>query len=387
MTLSYFNEPTFKASEQGLPPTPNTHISSVNEIVAELAAGRMVVVVDDEDRENEGDLLMAADYVTPEAINFMARYGRGLICLTLTAERCETLKLPMMTAANGSSYGTNFTVSIEAAEGVTTGISAQDRATTILAAVAKEAKASDIVQPGHIFPLRAVNGGVLVRAGHTEAGCDLARMAGATPAAVICEILNDDGTMARLPDLLVFAAQHNLKIGTIADLIEYRAQHETLVKEQARRQLMTPFGEFTCIVYTDTPTQQTHLALLSGEPNVDTEVLVRVHEPLSTLDWLDINSQHTWPLPQALKTIAAASVGVVVLLNCEESVPDLLAKFKPTATAIAAKPHRPLDLRTYGLGAHILKSLGVRKMRLMTNPTKMPSMSGFGLEITGFLSP
>jgi 3,4-dihydroxy 2-butanone 4-phosphate synthase / GTP cyclohydrolase II len=383
MTLSYFIKPS--ADNYTALANTNTHLSSVEEIIAELAAGRMVVVVDDEDRENEGDLLMAADCVTPEAINFMARYGRGLICLTLTAERCEELKLPMMTAANGSSYGTNFTVSIEAAEGVTTGISAQDRAVTILAAVAKHAKSTDIVQPGHIFPLKAVNGGVLVRAGHTEAGCDLARMAGSSPAAVICEILNDDGTMARLPDLVSFAAQHSLKIGTIADLIEYRAHHERLVQEQARRQLMTPFGEFTCVVYTDTPTQQTHLALLRGEPNDAVDVLVRVHEPLSTLDWLDSNSQHTWSLLQALQTIAASSVGVLVLLNCEESTSGLLGKFIPQP--VISKPSKPLDLRTYGLGAHILKSLGVRKMRLMTNPTKMPSMSGFGLEITGFLTP
>jgi 3,4-dihydroxy 2-butanone 4-phosphate synthase / GTP cyclohydrolase II len=377
------------------------HISSVDVIVAELAAGRMVVVVDDEDRENEGDLLMAADFVTPEAINFMARYGRGLICLTLTAERCERLKLPMMTAANGSSYGTNFTVSIEAAEGVTTGISAQDRAITILAAVAPEAKATDIVQPGHIFPLKAMNGGVLVRAGHTEAGCDLARLSGASPAAVICEILNEDGTMARLPDLLPFAAQHGLKVGTIADLIQYRAQHESLIIEHGRQVLITPYGEFTCIVYTDTPTQQTHIALLRGEPNPESEVLVRVHEPLSTLDWLDMSSQHSWALPKALQTIAAASVGVVVLLNCAEAASGLLGKFAnypvkhaqsaafaATASLDAPSPkHKPLDLRTYGLGAHILKSLGVRKMRVMTHPTKMPSMGGFGLEVTGFLAP
>jgi 3,4-dihydroxy 2-butanone 4-phosphate synthase / GTP cyclohydrolase II len=362
------------------------YISSVETIVAELAAGRMVVVVDDEDRENEGDLLMTADSVTPEAINFMARYGRGLICLTLTAERCEWLKLPMMTAANGSPYGTNFTVSIEAAEGVTTGISAQDRAMTVLAAVAPNAKASDIVQPGHIFPLKAVNGGVLVRAGHTEAGCDLARMAGASPAAVICEILNDDGTMARLPDLLPFAAQHGLKVGTIADLIQYRAHNESLIHEQARQMLTTPYGEFTCVVYTDSPTQQTHIALVRGEPNSDTEVLVRVHEPLSTLDWLDMGGKHSWSLPKALQTIAGASAGVVVLLNCAETAGALLAKF--TLPTLQIRPtSKPLDLRTYGLGAHILKSLGVRKMRVMTHPTKMPSMGGFGLEVTGFLVP
>lgn len=362
----------------------NFSISPISEIIAELANGKMVIVVDDEDRENEGDLLIAADYITPQAINFMARYGRGLICLTLTEERCKQLHLPMMTASNQSPYGTNFTVSIEAAKGVTTGISAQDRATTILAAVAAQAKTSDIVQPGHIFPLKAVNGGVLVRAGHTEAGCDLARIAGASPAAVICEILNEDGTMARLPDLHVFANQHHLKIGTISDLIEYRAHHECLVKEQARRQLTTPFGELTCIVYTDTPTKQTHLALLHGEPNDNVEVLVRVHEPLSILDWININSPHTWSLPQALNTIKQSSVGVVVLLNCQESELNLLNTFKDFNPIPS---HKTLDLRTYGLGAHILKSLNIRKMRLMTQRKKMPSMSGFGLEITGFLTP
>jgi 3,4-dihydroxy 2-butanone 4-phosphate synthase / GTP cyclohydrolase II len=365
--------------------TPTTHISPVEDIVAELAAGRMVVVVDDEDRENEGDLLMAADFVTPEAINFMARYGRGLICLTLSAERCAKLQLPMMVAANGSPYGTNFTVSIEAAQGVTTGISAQDRAVTVLAAVAKDATATDIVQPGHIFPLRAMDGGVLARAGHTEAGCDLARMAGASPAAVICEILKDDGTMARLPDLLPYAAQHGLKIGTIADLIKYRAEHESLVKQVAHQMVNTPFGRFNCVAFTDTPTQQTHLALVKGTIAADTETLVRVHEPLSTLDWLQSDSSastHSWSLPKALQAVASASSGVVVLLNCAETASSLLSKFNPPATM--AK--KPVDLRTYGLGSQILLALGVRKMKLLASPRKMPSMSGFGLETTGYVA-
>lgn len=365
--------------------TPPAHISSVEDIVAELAAGRMVVVVDDEDRENEGDLLMAADFVTPEAINFMARNGRGLICLTLTAERCTKLQLPMMVTANGSPYGTNFTVSIEAAQGVTTGISAQDRAVTVLAAVAKDASATDIVQPGHIFPLRAMDGGVLARAGHTEAGCDLARMAGASPAAVICEILKDDGTMARLPDLLPYAAQHGLKIGTIADLIKYRAEHESLVKQVASQTVNTPFGTFNCVAFTDTPTQQTHLALVKGTISADVETLVRVHEPLSTLDWLQLDnsaSTHSWSLPKALQTIAAAPAGVVVLLNCAETATNLLTKFTPpTATA-----KKQVDLRTYGLGSQILLALGVRKMKLLASPRKMPSMSGFGLETTGYIA-
>ena len=357
-------------------------LSSVETIVAELAAGRMVVVVDDEDRENEGDLLMAADFATPEAINFMARYGRGLICLTLTAQRCEQLKLPMMVAANGSPYGTNFTVSIEAAQGVTTGISAQDRAVTVQAAVAAHALASDIVQPGHIFPLRAMDGGVLARAGHTEAGCDLARMAGASPAAVICEILKDDGSMARLADLLPFAAQHGLKVGTIADLIKYRAEHESLVTESGRKSVNTPYGAFECVAFTDGPTQQTHLALLKGSINPTEPTLVRVHEPLSTLDWLEQDaSAHSWTLPKALQTIDAAGCGVVVLLNCAENAATLLAQFAPPP----AQTHKkPMDLRTYGLGAQILKHLGVQRMQIMASPRKMPSMGGFGLETVGY---
>ncbi len=364
-----------------------TQISPIEDIVAELAAGRMVVVVDDEDRENEGDLLMAADCVTPEAINFMARYGRGLICLTLTAQRCELLKLPMMVAANGSPYGTNFTVSIEAANGVTTGISAQDRAVTVLAAVGKDASAADIVQPGHIFPLRAMDGGVLARAGHTEAGCDLARMAGKSSASVICEILKDDGTMARLPDLLPFAAQHGLKVGTIADLIQYRAEHESLVTEHSRQTLQTPYGVFDCVAFKDAPSQQTHLALVKGNVANAAEVLVRVHEPLSTLDWLQADeSKHSWPLPKALQTIANAPAGVVVLLNCAESAAGLLAQCAPKSTP-ARPSNTAQDLRTYGIGAQILKTLGVEKMRLLSVPRKMPSMSGFGLEVTGFVAP
>lgn len=363
----------------------SAQISPVQDIIAELRAGRMVVVVDDEDRENEGDLLMAADFVTPQAINFMARYGRGLICLTLTAQRCAQLQLPMMVAANGSPYGTNFTVSIEAAHGVTTGISAHDRAATVLAAVAPNASPADIVQPGHIFPLRAMDGGVLVRAGHTEAGCDLARMAGASPAAVICEILKDDGSMARLPDLLPFAAEHGLKIGTIADLIKYRAEHESLVIETARKPLLTPYGMLTCIAFTDTPTQQTHFALVKGTLHPDTDTVVRVHEPLSSLDWLQVeNSAHSWSLPSALKKLEQVDSGVVLLLNCAQSADQLLAAFNPIDTPPSK---RPVDLRTYGVGSQILKSLGVRRMQLMASPRKMPSMSGFGLEITGYLAP
>src|SRR5438309_6460884 len=261
-------------------------IASTQEIVAEMRAGRMVILVDEEDRENEGDLVLAADFVTPEAINFMAKFGRGLVCLTLTEERCAQLNLSMMTTNNGTSYGTNFTVSIEAAEGVTTGISAADRARTIQMAVAKNAKPSDIVQPGHIFPLKAQKGGVLMRAGHTEAGCDLTEMAGLTPASVICEIIKEDGTMARLPDLLTFAEEHGLKIGTIADLIHYRSQHESLVERVAERALSTEHGEFRLVAFRDKPSGSAHLALVHGEPSVDTEALVRVHQPVSILDLL-----------------------------------------------------------------------------------------------------
>src|SRR3954466_9763661 len=252
-------------------------ISTTQEIVEDIRAGRMVILVDEEDRENEGDLVLAADHVTPEAINFMARFGRGLICLTLPRERCERLRLPPMVARNGTKMGTAFTVSIEAAEGVTTGISAADRARTVQAAVARNAKPEDLVQPGHIFPLQAVDGGVLMRAGHTEAGCDLAAMAGLTPAAVICEIMKDDGTMARLPDLQRFAAEHGLKIGTIADLIGHRSRNETLVEKIGQRPLRTPSGEFPAPAGKDKPSQGLHLALVKGEWTPDDIVPVRVH--------------------------------------------------------------------------------------------------------------
>src|SRR5471032_1992264 len=255
-------------------------ISSTEEIVAEIRAGRMVILVDEEDRENEGDLVLGADFVTPEAINFMVKHARGLVCLTLTEERCDELQLSMMSSRNGTAFGTNFTVSIEAAEGVTTGISAADRARTIQVAVAKDTQASDIVQPGHIFPLKAQKGGVLMRAGHTEAGCDLAAMAGLAPAAVICEVMNDDGTMARLPDLIAFAELHGLKIGTIASLIEHRSRNETLIERAGTRKMLTPQGEFDCTVYRDRA-DGLHLALTHGRWSSLDEVLVRVHEPLS----------------------------------------------------------------------------------------------------------
>jgi 3,4-dihydroxy 2-butanone 4-phosphate synthase/GTP cyclohydrolase II len=362
-------------------------ISPVQEIVAEIRAGRMVILVDEEDRENEGDLVLAADHVTPEAVNFMARFGRGLICLTLTRERCERLMLPPMVARNGTKMGTAFTVSIEAAEGVTTGISAADRARTVQAAVARDAQPSDLVQPGHIFPLQAVDGGVLMRAGHTEAGCDLAGMAGLTPAAVICEIMKDDGTMARLPDLQLFAAEHGLKIGTIADLIEHRSRHESLVEKIGQRPLATTWGEFMAHAWRDKPSQGVHLALVRGTWAPDDVVPVRVHEPLSVLDALEVHrSMHSWSLDASLQHIASEGRGVAVLLNCGESAQQLLAQFEGTARSAQA-PERGgrMDLRTYGVGAQILRDCGVHRMNLMGQPRRMPSMAGYGLEIAGYI--
>jgi 3,4-dihydroxy 2-butanone 4-phosphate synthase/GTP cyclohydrolase II len=367
-------------------PVAPVSISGVEEIVAEMKAGRMVILVDEEDRENEGDLVLAAEHVTPEAINFMARFGRGLICLTLTRERCERLQLPPMVARNGTKMGTAFTVSIEAAEGVTTGISAADRARTVQAAVAREARADDLVQPGHIFPLQAVDGGVLMRAGHTEAGCDLAGMAGLTPAAVICEIMKDDGTMARLPDLQLFAAEHGLKIGTIADLIHYRSANESLVRKIGERPMVTAHGEFTVHAWRDEPSQGLHLALVKGSWQPGQEVPVRVHEPLSVLDALEIRRpMHSWSLDQALAHIATTGHGVAVLLNCGESAEQLLAQFEGTARPAQAPERGRMDLRTYGVGAQILRELGVQRMNLMGTARRMPSMAGYGLEVAGYI--
>ncbi len=356
-------------------------ISPIPELVAELAAGRMVILVDEEDRENEGDLVIAADHVTPEAINFMAKYGRGLICLTLTRERCEQLQLPPMATRNGTKHGTAFTVSIEAATGVSTGISAADRARTVQAAVARNAVATDLVQPGHIFPLQAQDGGVLMRAGHTEAGCDLSRMAGLTPASVICEVMNDDGTMARLPDLEVFAEEHGLKIGTIADLIEYRSRNESLVQRVTQRPLETRQGEFDCHVFRDR-TGGVHMALKLGQWKPEDEVLVRVHEPFSALDLLEAGRcGHSWPLPEALAAIQSQGSGVAVLLNCGEAPDGLLGRLQ---ASVGEEVRPAVDLRTYGVGAQILRELGVQRMKLLGSPRRMPSMTGYGLEVTGF---
>ena len=369
-------------------PLQPVSISPVEDIVADMRAGRIVILVDEEDRENEGDLVIAADHITPEAINFMARHARGLICLTLSRALCERLQLPPMVARNGAKHATAFTVSIEAAEGVTTGISAADRARTVQAAVAPNATAADLVQPGHIFPLQAVDGGVLMRAGHTEAGCDLSVMAGCSAASVICEVMNDDGTMARLPDLQIFAAQHGLKIGTIADLIEYRSRNESLIEKMGSRQIETAFGSFTAHAFCDKPSQGVHLALVKGIWQPDDTVPARVHEPLSVLDVLEVNrSLHSWSLDASLRHIAAQGQGVAVLLNCGESAADLLAQFDGTARPAQAPERGQMDLRTYGIGAQILLACGVRKMQLMGSPRRSPGLTGYGLETTGYLSP
>ncbi len=370
---------------------PNT-LASTEEIITDLRAGKMVILVDEEDRENEGDLVLAADHVTAEAVNFMAKHGRGLICLTLTRERCQQLNLPLMVRDNGTSMGTNFTVSIEAASGVTTGISAADRALTIKTAVAPNAKPSDLVQPGHIFPLMAQPGGVLIRSGHTEAGCDLAAMAGCSPTSVICEIMKDDGSMARLPDLLEFAKEHQLKIGSIADLIQYRSQHESIVVREGAREFITPWGKFQGVIYRDTPSSCVHIALVHGKPSEAQETLVRVHEPVTVLDFLESDiSTHSWPLAKALEELAASTAGVAVLLNASgiaaPNDTDWLAQFQKLNQSHeeAKKPlARKTDFRSYGIGAQILKDLGVGKMRLLAKPNPVPSLSGYKLEVTGY---
>ena len=361
-------------------------VSPIHEIVADLRAGKMVVLVDEEDRENEGDLVLAAEHVTPEAINFMAKFGRGLICLTLTESRCRQLDLPLMVRDNKTPHGTAFTVSIEAAEGVTTGISAHDRSRTVQAAVAKNARPSDIVQPGHIFPLMAQKGGVLVRAGHTEAGCDLAQMAGLEPAAVICEILKDDGTMARLPDLMEFAAAHGLRIGTIRDLIHYRSENEKLVECVADKEIHCSHGGFRLRAFSDQTTGDIHLVLTRGDIRPDAETLVRVHEPISVLDFLDCGSgRHTFSVDQAMRVIGRAERGVIVLLHRKEAGQDLLSALRGDPAEM--RPAAKWDPRLYGIGAQILREVGVGRMRLLASPRRMPSMAGFGLEVCGYLSP
>jgi 3,4-dihydroxy 2-butanone 4-phosphate synthase/GTP cyclohydrolase II len=364
-------------------------LDSIENIVAAIRSGELVVILDDEERENEGDLVMAATKVKPEDVNFMAKYGRGLICLTLTRERCEQLRLPLMVSNTDARQTTNFTISIEAAEGVTTGISAHDRARTIQAAVAAKAQPTDLRQPGHIFPLMAQPGGVLTRAGHTEAGCDLARLAGLEPAAVIVEILNDDGAMARRDDLIKFARRHSLKIGTIADLIEYRLRTEESVEIIAESEVDTEFGSFKLVCFEDHVNRAVHLALVRGALDAKTPTLVRVHrqDTLSDVLGLHDRSLHR-PLRDALELIAKEGHGVAVILRPEESARDLLRSVQSlgrTEPQVPAPGPRGMDFRTFGIGAQIVRALGVRRMRVIGAPKHMHALSGFGLEVVEYV--
>jgi 3,4-dihydroxy 2-butanone 4-phosphate synthase/GTP cyclohydrolase II len=348
--------------------------------------------MDDEDRENEGDLIMAASKVRAEDINFMARNGRGLICLTLTRKRCEQLRLPLMVSDNNAAYSTNFTVSIEAASGVTTGISAADRAVTVQTAVAPDARPEDVVQPGHIFPIMAQEGGVLTRAGHTEAGCDLARLAGLEPAAVIVEILNEDGSMARRPDLEKVAAEFGIKIGTIADLIRYRLENERSVERVAECEMKNAIGDFHLVTYRDRLTAQVHFALVKGQIMRDKPTLVRVHMPHYLADVLGMQraDSSSWPLEAAMRHIHEAGEGVIVLLGQTEGEAELIQRVtdyqQEDENAAVPKREGSPDLRTYGVGAQILLDLGVRKMRVLSTPKRMHGLSGFGLEVVEYIN-
>lgn len=375
----------------GLPPEQNdSRFNSIAEIIDDIRDGKMVILVDDEDRENEGDLIMAAGKVRPEDINFMARYGRGLICLTLTQQRCRQLRLPLMVTDTNDKHGTAFTVSIEAAEGVTTGISAYDRAVTVRAAVAPDARPSDVVQPGHVFPLMAQPGGVLNRAGHTEAGCDLARLADLEPAAVIVEILNEDGTMARRPDLERFAKEHDLKIGTIADLISYRMKNERSVQRVATWQLNNEFGEFDVITYQDDISKGIHYALTMGEVGADRPTLVRVHMHDFIADVLQADRDDcAWPLRRAMRRVGEEGNGVIVLLGTQPGPDDIkrrLGGYEAQDQGTKPEAHEPVqDLRTYGIGAQILADLGVHKMKLLSAPKKFHGLSGYDLEVAEYV--
>ncbi len=365
--------------------------SNISELVEDIRQGKMVILMDDEDRENEGDLIMAANMVRPEDINFMARYGRGLICLTLTKERCQQLNLSLMVQQNDAQFATAFTTSIEAAEGVTTGISAADRARTVQAAVAPDAKPSDLVQPGHIFPLMAQPGGVLNRAGHTEAGCDLARLAGLEPSAVIVEILNEDGTMARRPDLEVFAKEHDIKMGTIADLIEYRTLNEKTVEKLSECEWPTPFGDFRLHTYQDSIDEGVHFALVKGEVEADKPTMVRVHVANVLTDLLQKQrgKLSSWTLNRAIERIAGEGNGVIVIIDNQETKKSLLNRLNryqqedqgiesPKADSSAA-------LRNVGVGSQILADLGVHQMRLLSPEKKYHALSGFKLEVVEYI--
>jgi 3,4-dihydroxy 2-butanone 4-phosphate synthase/GTP cyclohydrolase II len=371
------------------PSETSTTFSDIETIIGDIRDGRMVIIVDDEDRENEGDLVMAASKVRPEDINYMARYGRGLICLTLTRERCRQLRLPLMVSETDERQATNFTISIEAVEGVTTGISAHDRARTIRAAVAPDARPEDLRQPGHVFPLMAQPGGVLNRAGHTEAGCDLARLAGFEQAAVIVEILNEDGTMARRPQLEHFARERDLRIGSIADLIRYRLQKEVSVERILEQNVRTEFGDFRLLCYEDHVNRNVHLALVKGELNGDELPLVRVHVQDTLGDVVGVQSERLgWPLRAALRTIAGCGHGVVIILHHGESPRQLVAAVRglsEPAGEPAGTQHGATVLRTYGTGAQILRDLGVTRMRVLSAPKQMHAISGFGLEIVEYV--
>ncbi|AMA44524.1 bifunctional 3,4-dihydroxy-2-butanone-4-phosphate synthase/GTP cyclohydrolase II [Pseudomonas monteilii] len=358
-------------------------LDSIEELVEDIRQGKMVILMDDEDRENEGDIIMAAECCQAEHINFMAKHARGLICMPMTRERCETLKLPLMAPRNGSGFGTKFTVSIEAAEGVTTGISAADRARTVQAAAARDAKAEDIVSPGHIFPLMAQPGGVLARAGHTEAACDLARMAGFEASGVICEVMNDDGTMSRRPELEAFAAQHGIRIGTIADLIHYRMIHERTVQRVTEQVMDTELGPFNLVTYRDSVEGDVHMALTLGEIRAEEPTLVRVHNMDPLRDLMLVKSPGRWSLRAAMGAVAEAGSGVVLLLGHPLDGDLLLAHIREAAGE--AQPKTPTTYSTVGAGSQILRDLGVRKMRLMSSPMKFNAISGFDLEVVEYV--
>ncbi|WP_339490061.1 bifunctional 3,4-dihydroxy-2-butanone-4-phosphate synthase/GTP cyclohydrolase II [Pseudomonas sp. EL_65y_Pfl2_R95] len=359
-------------------------LNSIEELVEDIRQGKMVILMDDEDRENEGDLIIASECVTAEHINFMARFARGLICMPMTRERCELLKLPLMAPRNGSGFGTKFTVSIEAAEGVTTGISAADRARTVQAAASKSAQADDIVSPGHIFPLMAQPGGVLARAGHTEAACDLARMGGFEASGVICEIMNDDGTMSRRPELEEFAAQHGIKIGTIADLIHYRLIHERTVERVSEQLLDSEVGSFNLVTYRDSVEGDVHMALTLGKICPEEPTLVRVHNMDPLRDLFMVKQEGRWSLRAAMAEVAKAGSGVVLLLGNPLTGPDLLAHLERQLGG-DGKVASPATYSTVGAGSQILRDLGVRKMRLMSSPMKFNAISGFDLEVVEYL--
>ena len=363
-----------------------SEFDSIEDILGDIRAGRMVIMMDDEGRENEGDLLMAASLVRPEDINFMARFGRGLICLTLTRERCRQLRLPLMVSETDRDSRTNFTLSIEAAQGVTTGISAYDRAHTVLAAVSPAAQPDDLRQPGHIFPIMAQPGGVLTRAGHTEAGCDLARLAGLEPAAVIVEIMNDDGTMARRPQLEAFARQHGLKIGTIADLMRYRLRNERSVERIGERDIQTEFGKFRLYAYEDHVNRDVHLALVRGKMSNAVAPLVRVHVADTLRDLLGVRGpRRAWTLRAALERIAEDGTGVLVVLRGRESPRDLADAVSTLGSVTEQRNQSGEVLRTYGIGAQILKDLDVRRMRVLSAPKQFHGISAFDLEIESYV--